>query len=291
MRALTFSSDALEVVVLPDVGARLHRLRAFGHDLLRTPDQRAVHKADPFFWGAYVMAPWCNRIEAAGKVRFGSRYVDLPPTFPDGSAIHGQVYARPWQVEAERRVSIRAGGDTWPWRYEVTQHPTVSGAELRIELELTNLDDEPMPAGLGIHPWFRRPVRVAIHGRSAFHDNLNSDARQQPVDGPFDLRTLGEMPDIDATWTDLADPAVELVWPQIARASIRVEASTAFISAASPRTIDAIAVEPQTHAPHGLRRLLAGEPGGLRVLDPRETLSLVARFTFEPLAGSRPLSP
>src|SRR5438132_7621799 len=181
MRALTFSSDALEVVVLPDVGARLHRLRAFGHDLLRTPDQRAVHKADPFFWGAYVMAPWCNRIEAAGKVRFGSRYVDLPPNFPDGSAIHGQVYARPWRVGEEGRLTIRAGGDAWPWRYQVDQQLAVSGAELRIELALTNIDDEPMPAGVGLHPWFRRPLRVAIYARDVFRDNLNSAARPQSV--------------------------------------------------------------------------------------------------------------
>jgi len=279
MRALTFSSEALEVVVLPEIGARLHRLRAFGHDLLRTPDQQNVHEADPFFWGAYVMAPWCNRL-AARPIRFGPRRIDLPSNFPDGSAIHGQVYLRPWQVREDGRLTVRAGGDEWPWRYRVTQHLIVSGAELRIELELTNLDDEPMPAGLGIHPWFRKPVRLAIHGARVFPDNLDGGTRQQPVDGPLDLRALGEMPDIDATWTDLSDPAVELVWPHIADVLIGVEASTTFIAAASSSTIDAIAVEPQTHAPHGLRRLQAQEPGGLAVLAPEETLSLAARFTF-----------
>ena len=282
MSALTFSSDALEVVVLPEIGARLHRLRAFGHDLLRTPDQENVHEADPFFWGAYVMAPWCNRLEAR-PIRFGTRRIDLPPNFPDGSAIHGQVYLRPWQVQEDGRLTIHGGGDAWPWRYQVGQRLGVSGAEVRIELELTNLDDEPMPAGLGIHPWFRKPVRVAIHGARVFPDNRDGRTRQQPVEGPLDLRVLGEMPDVDATWTDISDPAVELVWPQIAHVLIRVEASTAFIAAASSSTIDAIAVEPQTHAPHGLRRLLAGESGGLTLLAPNETLSLVARLAFEEL--------
>ena len=119
---------------------------------------------------------------------------------------------------------------------------------MRIELELTNVDDEPMPAGLGIHPWFRKPARVAIHGARVFPDNADGRTRQQPVEGPLDLRVLGEMPDVDATWTDISDPAVELVWPQIAHVLIRVEASTAFIAAASSSTIDAIAVEPQTPA-------------------------------------------
>jgi aldose 1-epimerase len=283
MEALTSSSDMLEVVVLPEVGARLHRLRAFGHDLLRTPDQPARHQVEPFFWGAYVMAPWCNRLEAR-PIRFGSRPLDLPSNFPDGSAIHGQVYARRWRVGHDRRLTIRAGGDAWPWRYRVVQELSVSGAEVRIGLELTNLDDEPMPAGLGIHPWFRRPLRVAIHGGRVFPNNLNGDSRPQPVDGRFDLRALGDMQDdIDATWTDLSDPAVELVWPQRARATIRVEDSSAFLAGASPSTIDAIAVEPQTHAPQGLRRLLAGAPGGLALLAPRETLTLVVRLAFERL--------
>jgi len=284
MDALTLSSDALEVVVLPDVGARLHRLRAFGQDLLRTPNRAAVHEGDPFYWGAYVMAPWGNRLEAR-RTRFGSRWLNLPSNFPDGSAIHGQVYARPWQVREDGLLTIHGGGDTWPWRYQVGLRLSVSGAELRIELELTNRDDEPMPAGLGIHPWFRRPVRVAIHGASVFPNNLDPGVRSQPVGGKFDLRVVREMPDdTDATWTALSEPAVELVWPQRAKAIMRVEAAMTFIVAASPSTLDAIAVEPQTHAPHGLRRLLAGEPGGLTLLEPHETLSVVARLGFEQLA-------
>ena len=281
MEARTYASAVLEAVVLPEAGARLHRLRAFGHDLLRTPDERTIHQADPFFWGAYVMAPWCNRLDA-GPIRVGSRLVDLASNFPDGSAIHGQVYASPWHVREDGRVWIRAGGDAWPWRYQVDQHLAVSGAELRIELALTNIDDEPMPAGLGLHPWFRRPLHLAIHARDVFRDNLDSKAHPQPATGPFDLRALGDMPDeLDATWTNLSDPAVELAWPEGVRATMRIEASSAFVAGASPRAMDAVAMEAQTHAPQGLRRLLAGEPGGLTMLAPRKTLSLVVRLAFE----------
>jgi len=281
VEARTYSSAALEAIVLPEAGARLHRLRAFGHDLLRTPHEPAIHQTDPFFWGAYVMAPWCNRVKAT-PIRVGSRLVDLPSNFPDGSAIHGQVYAGPWRVHEDGHLTIRAGGDAWPWRYQVDQWVAVSGAELRIELALTNLDDEPMPAGLGLHPWFRRPRRVAIHARDVFRDNLNSEAHPQPVGGPFDLRALGDIPDeLDSTWTNLSDPAVELAWPAAVRATMRIEASSAFVAGASPSAMDAVAIEPQTHAPQGLRRLLAGEPGGLARLAPRETLSLVVRLAFE----------
>ena len=59
---LILASDELEVVALPAMGARIHSIRFRGHDLLRTPATLEQHRADPFFWGAFVMAPWCNRI-------------------------------------------------------------------------------------------------------------------------------------------------------------------------------------------------------------------------------------
>ena len=37
---LVLGSDELEVVLLPELGGRIHRLRAFGTDLLRTPALR-----------------------------------------------------------------------------------------------------------------------------------------------------------------------------------------------------------------------------------------------------------
>ena len=132
---------------------------------------------------------------------------------------------------------------------------------------------------------------MAIHARQVFQDNLNRKAGPQPVSGRFDLRVLGDMPDdLDATWTNLTDPAVELVWPQGVKATLRVEGSSAFIAGASPSTLDAIAVEPQTHAPQGLRRLVAAEPGGLTMLAPQGTLSLVVRLAFEQLPTSRQLT-
>jgi aldose 1-epimerase len=281
VEAHTYANAAIEAVVLPEAGARLHRLRAFGHDLLRTPDDPAQHLAEPFWWGCYVMAPWCNRLEA-GPISFGARRIDLAPNFLDGSAIHGQVYAWLWEVSDDGSLEVRGGGGEWPWPYQVSQRLTVSGAELRLDLALTNLGDDAMPGGVGLHPWFRKPVQLAIRGRSVFSDNLNTAAEPEPVTGRFDRRGIGEVANgIDATWADLSDPAVELLWPGRLRAMMRVEARQAFVVAASPADLDAIAVELQTHAPQGLRRLFNGEPGALALLQPGETLPLTVRLQFE----------
>lgn len=282
MHELTFSDDAIELVVLPEVGARVHRLRVFGHDLLRTPDDPEVHVGDPFFWGAYPMAPWCGRVEAAPVV-IGGRLVSLPANFPDGSAIHGQVYARPWEVRDDRSLAVRAGGDIWPWPYEVTMRVEISQATVRLDYALTNQADEPMPAGIGIHPWFIRPLHVAIRAAGVLSPNQATPPEPTPVSGPFDLRELVEMPsDLDATWTDLADPPVELYWPASGmRATMRAEAPALYIVAASPGHLNAVALEPQTHAPQAIRRLLNGEPGALAMLDPGDSLRLRVELDFE----------
>ena len=48
---VTVADRLIEVELLPDVGARMHRLRVFGHDLLRTPDDASAYVRDPFRWG------------------------------------------------------------------------------------------------------------------------------------------------------------------------------------------------------------------------------------------------
>ena len=157
-----------------------------------------------------------------------------------------------------------------------------------------------MPAGLGIHPWFRRPVQVAIRSDTVFTSNTESSSWPQPVAGPHDLRRLGSMADgLDATWSGQSEPQVELWWPEpdiratmSARAWVdgpagpepagRGPASAAVhVVAASPGNLDAVAVEPETNAPQALRRLLRGEPGGLIMLGPGEALTLLTELAFE----------
>lgn len=283
---IRLASDALEVVVLPELGARLHRLRAFGHDVLRTPGEVETHRRDPFMWGGYVMAPWCNRIEASA-VDVAGRRAELVSNFPDGTAIHGQVFLRSWRVAevtpSAATFTIRGGGDGWPWRYEVRQHIAIEGDTLRIALHLANLDTDPMPGGVGHHPWFAGGPEVAIRGAAVFSPNGGTPAQASPVSGSLDLRRLGPMAEgVDATWTDLAEPPVELRWrePGI-RARMDAQAERVYIVAANPPGAGAIAVEPETHAPQGLRRLLRGEPGPLAMIEPGGSLDLVFGLAFD----------
>lgn len=278
---VSIGGDRIELELLPAVGTRLHRLRIDGFDALRTPPNLARHLDDPWYWGSYPLAPWCNRLPP-GRTEVAGRVVDLAPNFPDGSAIHGEVARAPWERVDDTRFRIRAGGDAWPWPYEVEQSFVIDGGRFDLTLALRNLADAPMPAGLGIHPWFAKPVAVAIRASSAYPDNLATEAEPVPVEGELDRRRLAPMPDdVDATWADLDEPPISLRWPGPGlECTITFEAPSRVVTAASPANIDAIAVEPVTHAPAGIRRLLHHEPGGLALLEPGATLELAVRFEF-----------
>jgi aldose 1-epimerase len=275
------ASDVLDLEVLPGAGARLHRLRAHGHDLLRTPADVATHLDDPFFWGAYVMAPWANRA-TPGPILLAGRTVDLSPNFGDGTAIHGLVHDRAWRRTGIGSCQVAAGGGGWPWRFEVAAEWSVSGNEVALAYRLRNVSDGPMPAGVGWHPWLVRPVRVGLDAGLVVTDNGDPAADAVPATGSWRLdvdRPTRE--GLDATWVRLASPAVHLRWPNLGiRAVFEVRAPRPSVAVATPTSLDATAVEPQTHAPWGLRRLAAGDPDGLALLGPGEVLGLELRGRF-----------
>jgi aldose 1-epimerase len=237
---VTLGDDDLAVEVLPGVGARIHRIRFAGVEVLRTPE-------DP--------------------------------------AIHGQVAEAAWTHDGDGRFRIHAGGDGWPWPYEVVRTLVVEAPSVELTLALTNLGDGPMPAGLGIHPWFRDPVELTIRAASVHPSNLDPSPIPEPVSGERDRRTAGPLAvGVDAAWTDLGDPPVELAWPaERLRATMTASPNARYIVAAHLDGIDATAVEPNTHAPAGLRRLELGEPGGLERIEPGETLTMATSLRFAPL--------
>ncbi len=275
-------SRAVEVSFLPELGGRIHRLRAFGHDLLRTPDDPATHGEDPFFWGAYPMAPWCNRAPA-GRGTVAGRVVELAANFPDGTAIHGLAARRPWQARDDGTLGLTwSRGSEWPWPFAVRLALGLHDAELQLDYRLTNLADEPMPAGLGLHPWFRRPIELRVPAAAAYASNVASAVDPQRVTGAHDLRSLGAPADgLDGTWTALAEPAIDLSWPTLgvrATLDVRSSAGTALVAVACPEGIEAVAIEPQTHGPDPFRRLAAGEPDAPVVLAPGADLRLRLRL-------------
>lgn len=276
-------TDELDVVVVPDAGARVHSIRAFGVELLRAAIDPAVHLDDPFHWGGYHLVPWANRLDAGPQEVLGQP-VDLRANHPDGSAIHGLGYAAAWEQVGDTRFEHHGGGDGtgWPWTYTAAVAYTLDAATLTIEYALTNTSERPMPAGLGFHPWFRTPSTLQIPSAAVFPDNTDPAVRPSPVSGTLDLQTPAPVAlGTDACWVDLTEPAVTLAWEQLG-IGLTMSADTPSIVAVAAHlpTIDAVAVELQTHAAAGVRRLLNGERYALHPLPPGDTLPLTLALAF-----------
>lgn len=275
------ASDALEVELLPEIGCRLHRLRAFGTDLLRTPADPAAHRDSPFFWGAYVLAPWTNRA-TAGPMPIAGRQAQLTANFPDGTAIHGHVYDRLWERTGEGSFAVDHDGGGWPWAYRVSVDAGLVGARLTLRYALENRSDAPMPGGLGLHPWFVRPVEVALDGRAVHPRNDDPSAAAVPATGDWALVGDGSVPiGVDATWLDVDPGRIRLHWPSTGRTLLigaRTSASALHVAVASPEQPEAAAVEPVTHAPWALDRRARGEAGGMDLLAPGDRLELVVNL-------------
>ena len=89
--------------------------------------------------------------------------------------------------------------------------------------------------------------------------------------------------DLDGCWADIADPAVVTRWPETGLTHDDAGRADRRRSSSRParRDVDAVAIEPETHAPQAIRRLLQGEPLGLGWLAPGTSLVLAASLAFE----------
>ena len=166
---VVLQSAATRVVLDPRRGGTIRELKWHGRDVLRpTPAQAGD---DPFDTACFPMAPFVNRI-AHGRFEFGGRTVQLERNWSeDPHPLHGQGWRKPWHVVSESAsgatLRFEGGADEWPWRYRCEQHFHLQPDGLSVELSLENLSDGPMPAMLGLHPYFPDATQARMNARAA----------------------------------------------------------------------------------------------------------------------------
>ena len=141
--------------LLPSLGGAIGRFTWDGRDVLRPAPAGTDEVLDT---GSFALVPYCNRIRD-GRFRFGDHDVTLAPNLGDHPhALHGQGWRGAWSVvsasETEAVLAFDHPPGEWPWAYRAEQRFTLGEDGLRIDLSVTNTGAEPMPAGLGFHPYF-----------------------------------------------------------------------------------------------------------------------------------------
>ena len=193
---ITLSSGNVEIVIDAEHGARLSSVR-FGQTELLV--QRT--DGDSFSWGCYPMAPWAGRIRNGIFVHQGTS-VQLPLNSAP-HAIHGLVHDTAWQVvlTSPTSATLRVELDQrWPFAGWVEHRISVDSTSVNLQLTMhaTEHKDEmiSMPAQVGWHPWFMRPVQLEAEFKTMYvrdSDGIagaqralqEQDVMQSPLDDCF----------------------------------------------------------------------------------------------------------
>lgn len=239
---------------------------------------------------SFPLVPYVNRIRG-GRFTFRDRTVSLAPNMAgDPSPLHGQGWLNPWLVEeaGERHavLSFHHHGGEWPWAYEARQQFALDENGLMIELSCRNLSDEPMPCGLGQHPYFPCGPETRLDTRVSHAWTVDEHVlpvEKVPAVGRFDLKrrlVCGQGLDNGFDrWGGLSwmgDPG----WPYDLHLSSR---AAAFFQLYSPVGAGIFVAEPVTHANAALNAPEEEWPDlGMRVLKPGGAMSLDMRLEVVP---------
>lgn len=278
------------IEVLPEFGGRIHQLwlSIDGREepLLASPMDPADYADRPLSGGCYPMAPWPNRI-AGGRFQWAGREFRLPAN--DGpNALHGLAFDRPWEVVARvgRVLEMRCDfGQAWPWDGYAWQRIELSAAGLLVKAEVRSRH-EAFPAGIGVHPWFRRSiagggdasVRVPASLRYVLEGQIPT-GELVPPSGEFDLSvpTLPGSRALDDCFTGLDGP-IAIDWGPV-RLDLTVECRQPHVMVHS--TADAFCVEPQTCAPDAFNLRARVDGTGFATVEPGRAVALVSRWSWQ----------
>jgi aldose 1-epimerase len=279
---LTLSAGAIRLTIAPQRGGGILRFDRGG-----VPVMRPAAPGDPaaVALASFPLVPFVNRVRG-GRFAFRGREVVLAPNMPpDPSPLHGQGWLARWAVvsasASAAKLVFRHEPGEWPWAYEAQQHFELDEAGLTLALDCTNSSDEPMPCGLGQHPYFlcTPETRLDTDVECAWTvDEKILPVEKVRAEGRYDLsdrRICGQ--DLDngfGGWSGRARI-------QDAERPFAIEISSPeakFFQVYSPSGGGIFVAEPVSHANAAMN-----EPEeswaelGLRVLEPGETMRLTMR--------------
>jgi aldose 1-epimerase len=279
MTLLPLRTGRLSVELAPAAGGAISRLAVDGEDVLRPMTAADVASGKGNNAAAYPLVPYSNRIPN-GELVFEGEIFHLQRNWPGmNHPMHGDGWAHAWRVEASdaRTAEIsylheRAGeSGGWPFSYRARQSYRVDDDRLSVRMSIENLEDRPVPAGLGLHPFFRRDAETELACRCKAV--WTADAEVLPIEriavpSQWDFETPRKIDDVALdNCFDGWDGRAVIAWPR-RRLRLALEASQPFrhLVIYVPPARDFFCVEPVSHAnglvglsPLGPGATLAGE--------------------------------
>ncbi len=249
---------AAQLTLDPHRGGAIREFSWEGRHVLRPTPELAGD--DPLDMACFPMVPFANRI-AGGRFDFGGHAVRLEPNWSeDPHPLHGVGWRAPWAVleaaGASARLGFERAAGEWPWAYRCEQQFELVPDGLSIGLSVENLSDRPMPAMLGLHPYFPDAAHAELRAQAPrvwLTDGAALPVReiQTPPDWRFEpARPIHAVP-LDHSFSGWNGVAL-LSWPD--RTVTLRAGECASLHVYAPVGRDFFCVEPQTAAAGALGR-------------------------------------
>ena len=277
---LVLQHQQTRLTVDPARGGVIRELKWRDWDILRPTPADAGD--DPFDTACFPMVPYVNRV-ANGRFAFDGHAVQLARNWSkDPHPIHGDGWRSPWQVTSstQSRATLRfeAGGGQWPWRYASEQSFQLLHDGLAVELSVENLGSTPMPAMLGLHPYFPDAAHArmeAVLPRVWLTDSAALPVEETATPADWSFAPAGRA--VQAVSLDHGfsgwDGVARLRWPDH---TVTVRSSDCrFLHVYTPAGRDFFCVEPQTAPPGALTR----NAREAAVVPPGERLAIQVHFS------------
>jgi aldose 1-epimerase len=275
---LALQCDAMRLTLDPWRGGAIRAFDWHGKAIFRTTAPMAGD--DPFDMACFPMVPFVNRV-AHGRFSFGGHAVQLARNWSeDPHPLHGHGWRAQWDVvstsDSSATLRFDGGADEWPWRYRCEQRFELAANALSIELAIENLSGAPMPAMLGLHPYFSGAGRAQLQAQLPTvwltdHAALPVERAPTPFDWRFDPARAIHAVALDhcfSGWNGIAT----LRWPD---RTVTVRAThCSYLHVYTPAGQDFFCIEPQSAVAGALSR----DTGDATVVAPGGRFAISVQF-------------
>ncbi|MDZ7629678.1 MAG: hypothetical protein U5J99_14850 [Parvularculaceae bacterium] len=266
--ALKIASGDYVCVLAPSLGGAILSLSDGKGPLLRSGTAQAT-SADPRRSACFPCVPWFGRLSAPVDG------VSLKATLPDASPLplHGDGWISAFDVETHTedrlqcRYSPQPSPSGFPHPYEAQQDFRLTAQGLTITLSVRNTGARAMPAGLGLHPYFRRTPasRISFSADALWTPPASSPGALGALPGGLGSAAFTTLPDntIDHSFTGFGGTLLV----ETAEGVIRLTSAASILHLYAPADEDYFCAEPVSHLPgdFGRARLAPGASSALTV--------------------------
>lgn len=240
---------------------------------------------DPLDSAGFPLVPFCNRVRD-GRFDFRGRQIVLPRNMPGQKhPLHGQGWRGSWRVleasDSFAQLAFHHEAGDWPWTYRSRLTVMLKDRGLGVVLSCRNLSHEPMPCGLGLHPYFpcgAETVLDTVVTEVWTIDEEIMPVGKEPATGQYglvDRKVCGQ--GLDNGYEGWSGEAV-MRWPN-RRRGLRLTSEAPRFQLYSPQEGGLFVAEPVTNANAALNHPEDTWTSlGLWVLQPDERVQLTARF-------------